>query len=261
MELAYSRVGAGEPLVLIHGLGHRRQGWDAVVPRLAAERDVVTIDLPGHGQSPGLAPGAALDYAEVVETVEKFLRGLGLDRPHVAGNSLGGLIAIDLGARGYARTVTALSPAGYWNRPEREWTATVFRVASFIGTRLSPDLAARLARNRATRLALFGLFYGRPSRHDAAVLAEELAGLGAGRRLVLGALARIRQFESPLVPPAGVPTTIAWGKRDLILFPRQARRAQRAIGHARMVPLPGCGHVPMADDPEAVARVLLEGSR
>jgi pimeloyl-ACP methyl ester carboxylesterase len=102
MELAYDRTGTGEPLVLLHGLGHRRQGWAPVIDRLAAERDVIVVDLPGHGDSPPLPSGKAPDYDELVAEVEKFLRGLGLERPHVAGNSLGGLIAIDLGGRGYA---------------------------------------------------------------------------------------------------------------------------------------------------------------
>jgi pimeloyl-ACP methyl ester carboxylesterase len=57
-----------------------------------------------------------------------------------------------------------------------------------------------------------------------------------------------------------VPVTIAWGEHDRLLLPRQSSRAQRAIPSSRTVTLRGCGHVPMSDDPEQVARVLLEGS-
>lgn len=260
MDLAYERTGAGEPLVLIHGLGHRRQGWDPVIALLAAEREVIVFDLPGHGASPAL-PSGQVDYAEMVGEVEKFLRGLGLEQPHVAGNSLGGLIAIDLGAGGYARTVTAISPAGYWNRAERAWVAAVFRVASLVGARLPSRLVVRIAGLAPARVALFGLFFGRPGRHDPAVLAEDLRRLGTQRPTILSALAHIKQFEGPSVPPASVPTTIAWGRRDLLLFPHQARRAKKSVRHARRVGLPGCGHVAMGDDAELVARVLLEGSR
>jgi pimeloyl-ACP methyl ester carboxylesterase len=56
------------------------------------------------------------------------------------------------------------------------------------------------------------------------------------------------------------PTTVAWGQRDRLLLPRQSRRAGRAIPRARILMLEGCGHVPTWDDPEQVARVLLEGS-
>ncbi|HEY2442439.1 MAG TPA: alpha/beta fold hydrolase, partial [Streptosporangiaceae bacterium] len=52
MGLAYKRAGEGPPLVLFHGIGHRRQAWDAVFDRLTPYRDVVAVDLPGHGESP-----------------------------------------------------------------------------------------------------------------------------------------------------------------------------------------------------------------
>ena len=58
-----------------------------------------------------------------------------------------------------------------------------------------------------------------------------------------------------------VPVTIAWGTRDALLIPRQAARARRLLPSARHVTLQGCGHVPFHDDPEAVAAVLLAGSR
>lgn len=261
MNLAYDRTGSGEPLVLLHGLGHHRQAWDPVVPRLAAERDVITVDLPGHGDSPPLPPSDLGTYPAMVDAVEKFLLGLGLERPHVAGNSLGGLIAIDLGARGRACSVTALSPASFWNRAETTWIVAVFRLASLLGARLPPAVVDRIVHAGPARAALFGLFFGRPGRHDPAVLAADLRKLGHQRAAINGVLKQIRDVPVPPAPPAGIPTTIGWGRRDLVLFPYQARRARRAIPGARIVPLRGCGHVPMADDPAQVAALLLEGSR
>jgi pimeloyl-ACP methyl ester carboxylesterase len=58
-----------------------------------------------------------------------------------------------------------------------------------------------------------------------------------------------------------VPVTVSWGSKDRLLFPRQALRAAREIPSARIVGLLGCGHVPTYDDPEQVARVLLEAAR
>ena len=60
--------------------------------------------------------------------------------------------------------------------------------------------------------------------------------------------------------PRQVPVTIGWGTRDLLLPPRQAVIAWARLPQARIVPLPGCGHVPMTDNPELVAEVLLTGS-
>ena len=56
MGLAYQRHGTGEPLVLLHGIGHRRQAWSAVAGLLAPVRQLILVDLPGHGQSPPIAP-------------------------------------------------------------------------------------------------------------------------------------------------------------------------------------------------------------
>ncbi len=261
MDLAYDRTGRGEPLVLLHGLGHHRRAWSAVVPLLAAQRDVITVDLPGHGDSPAPPPTGPGDHRAMADVVEKFLRDLGLERPHVAGNSLGGLIALDLGARGYARSVTALSPASFWNRGERIWVVAVFRIASLLGARLPQPAVDRMIRSRPARVALFGLFFGRPGRHDAADLVTDLRGLGRQRPAIRAALKQIRHITMPAAPAAGVPTTVGWGRRDLVLFPHQAGRAQRALPGVRVVKLAGCGHVPMADDPARIAALLLDGSQ
>jgi pimeloyl-ACP methyl ester carboxylesterase len=258
MSLAYARTGSGEPLVLIHGLGHRRQGWDAVVPRLAAERDVIALELPAMGESP---PPPVGDYRAMADMVEKLFGDLGLDRPHVAGNSLGGLIALELAARGAVRSATALSPAGFWNTPERIWCKAVFRIAGFLGARLPDAVIHRIVANKAARVSLYGLFFGRPSRHAAPDLIRDLRGLGREHRPAIdAALAEFDRWPVPR-PAADVPTTIAWGGRDLLLFPHQSRRARRAFPAARFVPLPGLGHVPMTDDPDRVAALLLEASR
>ena len=200
MNLAYERTGAGEPLVLLHGLGHRRQGWNAVIPRLAAERDVITVDLPAMGESP---PPAVGDYRTMADMVEKLVGELGLERPHVAGNSLGGLIALELAARGSVRSATALSPAGFWNTPEMYWCVAVFRIAGFLGDKLPDRVADLIIGNRFARVSLFGVFFGRPSRHDAADLKRDLRGLGRDHRPAIdAALASFDQW-SRSAPGAG----------------------------------------------------------
>ena len=263
MSLAYDRTGTGEPLVLLHGLGHRRQAWDAVVPRLAADRDVITVDLPAMGESATPPVG---DHRTMADMVEKLFGELGLERPHVAGNSLGGLIALELAARGAVRSATALSPAGFWNGAEFTWCVAVFRIAGFLGARLPDAVLGRIVRNRLARVSLYGLFFGRPSRHSEAELIRDLRGLGGPHRPAIeAALPVFRHSRAPAPAPApaaaGIPTTIAWGRRDLLLFPHQARRARRALPGARFVALPGVGHVPMGDDPERIAALLLESSR
>jgi pimeloyl-ACP methyl ester carboxylesterase len=115
-RLAYQRVGQGEPLVLLHGQGLSRHSWDPVLPQLAAARDVIAIDLPGHGESPRQPRNMGSAPAGLAITVAELLDELSLAAVHLAGNSLGGWVALELARQGRAKTVTALAPAGLWRR-------------------------------------------------------------------------------------------------------------------------------------------------
>ncbi|MFG2759448.1 alpha/beta fold hydrolase [Streptomyces wuyuanensis] len=259
LSVSYERLGAGEPLLLLHGIGHHWQAWEPVLPLLAAERDVIAVDLPGFGTSPALPHGVSYGLSTVVPVLGALCEALGVDRPHVAGNSLGGLLALELGRESLVRSVTALSPAGFWTEGERRYAFGTL-LAMRRGARLVPEpLLGRLSRTAAGRAALTSTIYARPGRRSPqAVVAETLALRDAtGFRETLDA-GRAVQFTSD-VP--GVPVTVAWGTRDRLLLRRQGIRAKKAIPGARLVRLPGCGHVPMNDDPALVARVILDGSR
>ncbi|MDQ4040208.1 MAG: alpha/beta fold hydrolase, partial [Actinomycetota bacterium] len=124
--LAHDRCGSGEPLVLIHGIGSQRQVWGPVMDRLTPQREVVALDLPGFGDSP-VAPDAELTPAGHARYVAALLDELGLKRPHVAGNSLGGGVALELARMGRARSATGLSPVGFWTERERAYSEAVLR--------------------------------------------------------------------------------------------------------------------------------------
>ncbi|MDH6221412.1 alpha/beta fold hydrolase [Streptomyces pseudovenezuelae] len=259
VTVSYARVGRGEPLLLLHGIGHHRQVWDPVVDILATEREVIAVDLPGFGASPALPDGLAYDLATTAGVFGAFCEALELDRPHVAGNSLGGLLALELGREKLARSVTALSPAGFWSEAERRYAFGVLIAMRRISRQLPLPLVERLSRSAAGRAMLTSTIYARPGRRSPeAVVAETLALAQA-----TGFDATLRAGGSVLftddVP--GIPVTVAWGTRDMLLVRRQGVRAKRIIPKARLVRLPGCGHCPMNDDPALVARVLLDGSR
>ncbi|MFH8976824.1 alpha/beta fold hydrolase [Streptomyces sp. NPDC017890] len=259
ITLAYARAGAGEPLLLLHGIGHHRQAWDPVVDILATEREVIAVDLPGFGQSTALPPGLPHDLPTTTAVLHAFCAALGLDRPHVAGNSLGGLLALELGRENLVRSVTALSPAGFWTQAERRYAFGVLTGMRRTARSLPLPLVERLSRTAVGRTALTSTIYARPGRRSPeAVVAETLALARAeGFAETLRAGRSVRFTDD--VP--GVPVTVAWGDRDRLLLSRQGIRAKRTIPRARLVRLPGCGHVPMNDDPALVARVLLDGSR
>jgi pimeloyl-ACP methyl ester carboxylesterase len=257
VELAYEQHGTGPTLVLLHGVGHRRQAWQPVLDLLTPHRTVITVDLPGHGDSPPLRTAGRPAVGAMAEEIFAFFDQLGLDRPHVAGNSLGGALALIAGARGRAATVTGLSPAGFWvNWWQYRYARAVFRVAQLGGAVLGPLLPA-VMRSTLGRVMEFE-FVGRPRNiTPQQAVADALAFLRA--RDALAAILAERVFFAESIPDS-IPVTIAWGAKDRLLRPSQARVAMRRLPHARFVPLPGCGHVPMTDDPGLVARVLLDGS-
>ncbi|MFH8938837.1 alpha/beta fold hydrolase [Streptomyces griseosporeus] len=259
VTVSYTRRGRGEPLLLLHGIGHHRQAWDPVTDILAADRDVIAVDLPGFGISPALPDGLAYDLPTTTAVFGAFCAALELDRPHVAGNSLGGLIALELGRARLVRSVTALSPAGFWSEAERRYAFGVLLAMRHIARRLPLPLVEQLSRSAAGRTALTSTIYARPARRSPEAVVAETRALAeaAGFAPTLRAGTTVR-FTDDL---AGLPVTVAWGTQDRLLLRRQGVRAKQLMPRARLVRLPGCGHCPMNDDPALVARVILDGSR
>jgi pimeloyl-ACP methyl ester carboxylesterase len=191
--------------------------------------------------------------------VAGFLNELGLPRPHVAGNSLGGWIALELAKRGRVRSATALSPAGFHNRLEGAFQRRSLMLAVRASRLAAPHAERIFARPRLRKLAFLQL-----AAHPERIPPAELVA-------TVRDLARAAWFDETLVAindggrftgggQITAPTTIAWGQHDRLLLPHQARRAARAIPHARIVTLWGCGHVPSHDDPAQVAELLLRAS-
>jgi pimeloyl-ACP methyl ester carboxylesterase len=256
-ELAYDRRGSGEPVVLLHGLGNRRKCWRPVIDLLTSRRELLAVDLPGFGESPPDETGTALSIADHADRIERLFAEAGIERPHVAGNSMGGGIALELGRRQAVRSVTTFSPIGFWGRPGEEWCRWALRTGYEAGHRLPPQMQSLIA----ARLSLFIFSFGKPFKAPAAeVLSTREDGLAAPGFLDALSFGLNYRFEDS-VGLRDLPLTVAWGKRDVLLpYWVQAARARRMLPRARHVTLPRCGHVPFYDDPELCARVLLEGS-
>jgi pimeloyl-ACP methyl ester carboxylesterase len=257
MGLAFERHGSGPPLVLLHGVGHRRQAWGAVLERLTPHRDVVLVDLPGHGESPPLRT-AGRPVEALLDEVLGLIDELGLERPHMAGNSLGGRLSLEAGVKGRAATVTALSPAGFWRSDREAGRARgIFKIMEFSGAR-TQRLAPALSRSAAGRALIYSAIVSRPSRVTPEQAQGDMAAFLAARPALEEIIRGMTQFTGHV--PADVPVTIGWGTRDRLLPPSQVLVAKARVPQARLTPLPGCGHAPMTDDPELVADVLLRGS-
>lgn len=244
----YERRGSGEPLVLIHGIGMRWQAFEPVLDLLAERFDVVSVDLPGFGESPH--PGGEVTVYRLADLIEKFCSDIALDRPHVAGNSMGGGIALELGSRGLARSVTAFSPIGFWHTPGRVWTQQAIRLG-----RTATAVARPPWLHGAVARACMPAFFGRPRWSDAVALMDDVQNAAA----LPEALASFSDFHVDPLKLDGVPVTVAWGPRDILLtYATQSRNARKLLPGARHVTLRGCGHVPFSDDPQACADVLLD---
>jgi len=258
VSLAHERAGSGRPLLLVHGIGSRRQVWGPVLQRLASEREVVTVDLPGFGESADLPAGVIPTLDAHVDAVVAFLDEQGLNEIDVGGNSMGGGVALELARRGRVRTATALSPIGFWTPQEIHWAVRSLKNTYATARALRPVASALYATAVGRTLGSWQIA-ARPWRipaDDAVASHKALAEADA----FLPTLDNVSRYVFHDGPELRVPVTVAWGERDRLLLTRQSRRAMRVLPQGRHLLLYGCGHVPMCDDPEQVAEVLLSGA-
>lgn len=259
--VVHDRRGRGAPVVLVHGIGSRWQVFEPVLDLLAdAGHETIALDLPGFGASP-LLPGVEPGPRGYATWLAGWLAAEGIEQPHLVGNSMGGGIALELGRAGLAASVTAFSPIGFWGRPGARWAQGLVTTMRLAG-RYARPVVDHAVENKAARGPLLAPFFGHPTRVDPDVARADVAALVAApafpaARASFGHYTLTRGDQPGGL--ADIPVTIAWGTRDVLLTHRtQSARARAALPGARHVDLPGCGHLPFADDPERCARVVLE---
>jgi pimeloyl-ACP methyl ester carboxylesterase len=257
--LAFTRLGAGDPLVLLHALGLSRQSWDPVLAAVSEQFDVLAVDLPGFGDSPPLDRAIEPEPAALAGAVAELLDELGIDAPHVAGNSLGGWVALELAGLRPVSSLVLLSPAGMWRKETPLYCWVSLRLTRLLAVHAGSVLR-RLVRSRAGRALVLGQAVGHPTRMTpaAALAAVDAMASSRGFDATLQATRR-RRFRAG--PPFDAPVTVAFGSRDRILLRRAWRRRDELPAATRLEFLPGCGHVPMSDDPAAVAALLTAAGR
>ncbi|MBM3666715.1 MAG: alpha/beta fold hydrolase [Actinobacteria bacterium] len=251
MQLSHlRRRGGGEPLLLLHSLGGMNAQWNPVLDRLAAEREVIAVEMPGFGSSPPLPDGVASTPGNLAEAVIAFVDGLGLSSaPGIAGISLGSWVAIECARRRAVRAAVCLCPAGFWTKPLGPRPNHAYRAA-----RLARPLAPLLLRIDGLRERALATNVHHPERvpfDDAVALVR---GYGGAR----GYAESNREMRASTVGDLSdveVPLTIAWAE-----FDRLVRSRPLLPDSVRQLTLPGCGHVPTWDDPELVAEVILKGA-
>jgi pimeloyl-ACP methyl ester carboxylesterase len=256
---AIYRHGEGEPLVLVHGFTATWRCWLPVAERLAQRFDVIAPTLHGHDGGPPSPPGAET-LAQAVDHFESLLDGLGVGTAHLAGNSMGGALALELAKRGRARSVVALSPGGGWEEHDRKEVERIIRL--FKRTQTSARATVKhheklLARPGFRRIGMRDIM-----ARGHLVPAEEAVLLTRSSircAVVEDVFKTMRDGTGRVVDldRVRVPTLVAWGDKDRLLpMKHHADRFRTEIPGVRFEVLPGLGHTPMWDDPGRVAKVI-----
>ena len=244
VRIAWERHGRGAPLLLIHGLGYARWGWEPVLPGLAERFDVVLFDNRGIGESD--APPGPYTAAEMADDAIQALDEAGVDRAHVVGTSLGGMVAQEL-ALGYPDRVDRLvlactTPGGPNAHPMPQQTVAVMAEAAtlepavalrrFVENALAPATVAEhpelVDRILAHRIAT--------AKDPVAWAAQAAAGATFDAFERLGALA--------------APALVQHGDEDVVVDPRNADLLVELLPDAHLERLPGTGHLFFWEAPE-----------
>ena len=250
------RGGAGPPLVCLHGFTDTWRTWELVLPALERQHDVLAPTLAG--QRAGRRSRGADRRQALADAVERAMDDAGFATAHLVGNSLGGYVALQLAARGRARTVVAFAPAGGWAPGDESFRDTLSACSELAraAPRRTPTRSSRRWRGAAARRRDITVNY---EHIPAELLAHQLraaaacdGGAGADRaRAARGLGARRRADRLPgadRVGHRGPAAAVAVGGRAL---PREW------LPHADWVVLDGVGHCPQLDVPLETAQLIL----
>lgn len=256
MDMHHERLGAGSPLLLIHGLGSTWRTWDPVLAGLAAHREVIALDLPGFGATAPLE--GEVTIARLADAVSGFIDAHGLAGVDLLGSSVGARLVLELARRGVGGTAVALSPGGFWKPRQRLAFGLSIGASIRLVRALQPVLPA-LTRNPVTRTALLAQLSPRPWALDPELVLRELRTWAASPSYDALLHALVHGPDQGGATRAQTPgdVVIGWGRQDRVVTPSQARRALQRFPDAELHWFDSCGHFPMWDRPEETVELVL----
>jgi pimeloyl-ACP methyl ester carboxylesterase len=248
IESAYSVEGSGPPLILIHGIGASRHSWDGLIRELRSEFRCISYDLRGHGLSPRPAPPYTLD--DLVEDLEALRRELNLERAHVAGHSLGGMIG----------------PAYARRYPDRVLSLGLYSTAAFRSdddaAKVRGVVAAMRAKGIAPVLETLKDRWFTPefARRAPDVVRRRLQQvIDTDEAVFLSVFDIYAETEmAPWIGEIRHPSLVLTGENDGGCNPRLNRQIAAAMQHAELVILPQLRHAILLEAPAAVAPPVKE---
>jgi pimeloyl-ACP methyl ester carboxylesterase len=251
---SHFRGGVGPPLLLLHSGFTTWVEWRCVLPGLTAVRDVMAPTLPGSDGGPELKLGGRTMLAVMVDHVEGLLDEAECTEPvDVVGSSYGGVVALELAARGRARHVVALAPPWVAGRG-LAWYVALFSMP-VVATRLTEPVHSWAAgRRRAGSVYFHGSL--RPAALDRDDLAAVWRSVGRFPWLRVARESRLSGPGLPAFERIRSPVTLVWGTGDSLVPGWMRRRWERAIPEAEVIELPGFPHMPHLRDPERVTDLI-----
>jgi pimeloyl-ACP methyl ester carboxylesterase len=245
-------------MVCIHGFTDTWRTWELVLPALEREHDVLAPTLPGHTGGPPL-DGEITDGA-MADGVERAMDEAGFEAAHIVGNSLGGYVALQLAARGRARSVVALAPAGGWVDGDESYgemldlQSSLLQLSKAAAPHVDALLATTEGRRRATELIATNF-----EHIPVELLTHQLMAVAScddGQRMIDHARTEEWQIDAGRIT---CPVRIVWGTDDrLMTWPSAAERYRSdLLPHADWVELEGVGHCPQLDVPLETAQLIL----
>jgi pimeloyl-ACP methyl ester carboxylesterase len=251
--LAFDRLGSGPPLVLLHGTTSSRSIWQPLLGELARNREVLTVDLPAHGES----PPTSFTPADWAKEVVALLDHVGIGRASIVGHSSGGWTALEIAKLDRVRAVLALAPAGLWRKHSPLATDAILNVNWRLGQILGERVAIPLRSKTVRRISLRQM-----SAQPADVRADDVI---AAARSALACKhfpehfkqTRRQRFTDGEKIPLDVPVNVIWGEEDRIARERVSRNIEELPRHASVETWRHCGHMLMWDAPQAVLDAVL----
>lgn len=255
------RVGRGEPLVLIHPFTTNARVWRGVADELSDRFDVLMVTLPGH-YGADKASFWDITIPKMADFVEAAMDEAGWKTAHVAGNSLGGWLSLELGARGRARTVTALAPAGGWGgRLDLRRTLPLgikfisIAPLAVLGRVIEPVIGNWDFAHKVMLTLVSGDHRNVERRDSRAMMRASTRCHGYVAVLANG----FRHGGMHNMEDVAVPVRLVLCEKDYIIPPEQyGRLYEERLPNSHTVMMEGIGHVPMLEAPELVADLIAE---
>ncbi|MBN2517012.1 MAG: alpha/beta hydrolase [Deltaproteobacteria bacterium] len=249
--VAYLEGGKGDTILLLHGFSGNKDNWTTFAKQLAVNFHVVAIDIPGFGESSKIETESYTIDSQA-KRIKKIIDVLGLVKFHLAGNSMGGIIAGKYTAA-FPDKVLSLAlfdTGGIYSAEKSEFIKLLERGENpfLIDSPHGFDEMMQFIYETPPTI---------PKRIKVYLTKQMISSREFNEKIWKELAQEMYLLESDL-PKINAKTLIVWGEKDRILHLSSTRILEKSLPHATTVIIKGCGHVPMIEKPQETAQHYLE---